>query len=64
MWSMRYRILRTLFAFVAAGAVAGGGAAYAAWTHHGRAVGAPRYHAARGVTGMSGATASHHCPGM
>ena len=62
---MRYRILRTLVAFAAAGAVAGGGAAYAAGTHHhGRAVGAPRYHAERGVTEMSGATASHHCPGM
>jgi hypothetical protein len=62
---MRHRIPRTLVAFAAAGAVAGGGAAYAAGTHHnGRAVGAPRYHAARGVTGMSGATGSHHCPGM
>jgi hypothetical protein len=39
---MRYRILRTLVAFAAAGAVAGGGTAYAAGTHHhGRAVGAP-----------------------
>jgi hypothetical protein len=62
---MRHRILRALVAFAAAGAVAGGGAAYAAGTHHhGRRVGATRYSAARGVTGMSGPAGSNHCPGM
>jgi hypothetical protein len=62
---MRHRIVLTLVAFVAAGAVAGGGAAYAAGTHHhAHPLKAPRSYPAAGVTGMSGSTGSHHCPGM
>jgi hypothetical protein len=60
---MRHRILRTFLAFAAAGAVTGGGVAYAAGTHHhGRRVDATnQYPPPSGVTGVTG---SHHCPGM
>jgi hypothetical protein len=62
---MRHRIVRTLVAFVAASAVAGGGAAYAAGTHHrAHPREAPRNYPVAGATGMSGSTGSHHCPGM
>jgi hypothetical protein len=63
---MRHRIVRTLAALVAAGAVAGGSAAYAGTVHHhGRRADSPHHiHLANGVTGMTGSTGSHHCPGM
>jgi hypothetical protein len=63
---MRHRILLTLVAFVVASAVAGGGAGIAAGTHHHHAhrLKAPRNAPAAGVTGMSGASGSGHCPGM
>ena len=60
---MHHRILRTLLALAATGAMAGGTAAYAAVTHH---HGHVTRHAplGAGATGMSGTTGSHHCPGM
>ncbi|HEX2702534.1 MAG TPA: hypothetical protein VHM72_03770 [Solirubrobacteraceae bacterium] len=55
---MRHRILRAPVALAVAGAVAGGGAAYAAGTlHHARRVQTPRYDPA------SGAAGTHHCSG-
>ena len=60
---MHHRILRTLLALATAGAMAGGSAAYAAGTqHHRHGVRHPPL--AAGATGMTGATGSHHCPGM
>ncbi|MGD0198220.1 MAG: hypothetical protein ABSC56_09995 [Solirubrobacteraceae bacterium] len=56
--------MRTPIVFASAGALASGSAAYAAGTHHGHRVAAPHSGMVGGITGMTGTTGSHHCPGM